>query len=73
MHDLYTNNINFSTAVLKNLLQTKHKHESVLCSIGFHTRKLNIQGREKKKSPKIFLDKDVTELQTDFHLGGLAM
>lgn len=40
-------------ALLKNLLQTRHKHECVLWSIGFHTRKLNIQGREKKSSKNI--------------------
>lgn len=50
MHHLYTNNINLSTACLKNLLQTRHKYECVLYSIGFHTRKLNIQRRDKEKT-----------------------
>lgn len=34
-------------ALLRNLLQTRHTHECVLWSTGFHTRKLNVQGREK--------------------------
>lgn len=45
MHHLYTNNLNHSKALFKNLLQTKNKHVCVLWSMGC-TLGNNIQGGE---------------------------